>query len=71
MKYMIIRMAKITQEVKCRIVSGAHVITIPEPFRQHIDAEEGTMVRLVVDTSKHGNYVGIWNPEQQQNNKCD
>ena len=57
---------KIKQEVKLRIVGGAYILTIPEPFRQWIDAKEGDKISLVVDQSKHGNYVGIWNPKQQK-----
>ena len=59
-------MGKITQDVKLRKIGDSLVISIPEPFRQHIDAEEGDMLSLVVEQGKYGNYVGVWNPKQQE-----
>lgn len=42
------------------------MIGLPKAFRQHLGAEEGDILRVVVDQSKYGNFVGIWNPKQQK-----
>ena len=54
------------EEVKLRKQGDSLMIGLPKAFRQHLGAEEGDILRVVVDQSKYGNFVGIWNPKQQK-----
>jgi antitoxin component of MazEF toxin-antitoxin module len=42
------------------------VMSIPTELVRYLELTEGTKVELIADVSKHGRYIGIWNPTQQK-----
>lgn len=49
-------------------IGNSYYILLPEELRKYLgidNTEEEVIIGMTPDTSKHGRFVGIWNPKQQ------
>ena len=44
---------------------GSIIVAIPPEVCEYMDIKDGTKIGFQEDQSKHGKFVGIWNPKQQ------
>lgn len=65
---------KLTEKTKARKIGGSIMVIIPPDHAGHCDINinDGATLDLRIqteNTEKHGNYLTLWNPKQQEKEK--